>query len=78
MYVLGEDQALLLKAEEKIEDKLPGDKWMIYGPCSFIPPTQVTVVEVRKSIPLHLNEGVYVRDTKTGAVRAVFGTTYML
>jgi major vault protein len=51
---------------------------MIYGPCSFIPPTQVTVVEVRKSIPLHLNEGVYVRDTKTGAVRAVFGTTYML
>lgn len=71
--MLGEDEALLLRALEQVEDKNPGDKWMITGPVSYIPPIQVEVKEVRKSIPLHINEGIYVRDTKTGQVRAIFG-----
>ena len=32
----------------------------------------------RKAIPLDENEGIYVRDVKTGRVRAVIGKTYML
>jgi len=51
---------------------------MIYGPCDYFPPVEVEVVEKRRSIPLDENEGIYVRDNKTGKVRAVIGTTYML
>ncbi|EDO28394.1 predicted protein, partial [Nematostella vectensis] len=32
----------------------------------------------RKAMPLDENEGIYVRDIKTGKVRAVCGQTYML
>mmetsp|Transcript_3875 Transcript_3875/g.8144 ORF Transcript_3875/g.8144 Transcript_3875/m.8144 type:complete len:829 (-) Transcript_3875:38-2524(-) len=80
--VLSEEEALLLRAKEQIEIdgavRKPGDRWMVRGPCSYIPPVEVEILEVRRSIPLHLNEGVYVRDTKTGAVRAVIGQAYML
>jgi len=47
--------------------------------CSeYIPPTQVEVVTRRKAMPLDENEGIYVRDVKTGRIRAVIGETYML
>lgn len=39
---------------------------MIYGPCCYIPVNEVEVIEGRNSIPLHLNEGIYIRDTQTG------------
>lgn len=55
-----------------------GERWMVHGPREYIPPIQVQVLEVRKAIPLDTNEGVYVRDKKTGHVRAVKGQTYML
>lgn len=51
---------------------------MIYGPCSYIPPIEVQVIELRKKIALDKNEGIYVRDTKTGKVRSVSGEAYML
>ena len=35
-------------------------------------------MERREAIPLDKNEGIYVRDTQTGRVRAVIGETYML
>jgi major vault protein len=44
----------------------------------YIPPTQVEVVTRRKALPLDENEGIYVRDIKSGRVRAVIGETYML
>ena len=83
MYVLGEEEALLLKAresfvDEKKEKRLAGDRWMIYGPCDYVPSVEVEIVERRKSIPLDENEGIYVRDIKTGKVRAVSGQTYLL
>ena len=81
-YVLADDEALLLSARETLEvegeEKNPGDRWMIYGPCSYIPPIEVEVLDIRKSIPLHMNEGIYVRDIRTGAVRTEFGKSYML
>ncbi|EFA77697.1 major vault protein [Heterostelium album PN500] len=84
--VLSEDEALLLSSTESFQDKTgkevvnrkPGDLWMIYGPCDYIPPIQVDIVERRKRIPLDVNEGIYVRDTKTGKVRSVIGSSYML
>lgn len=52
---------------------MAGDKWMIYGPTSYIPPVEVEIIEKRCKIPLDMNEGIYVRDTKTGYVRTVIG-----
>ena len=81
-YVLAEDEAILLKAKETVElegeIKKPGDRWMINGPCSYIPPVQVEILTVRKAIPMHVNEGIYVRDIRTGAVRSEIGHSYML
>jgi len=51
---------------------------MIHGPTDYIPPVQVEIVEKRKLIPLDENEGIYVRDIKTGRVRAHIGSSYML
>lgn len=51
---------------------------MIYGPCDYIPPVEVEVVECRRAIPLDENEGIYVRDVTTGKIRAHIGASYML
>jgi len=84
VQVLGEEEALLLRAKESFTEgkdvvHQPGDRWMIYGPIDYVPPTQVEIVEKRRSIPLDDNEGIYVRDIKTGHVRKVTGpTSYLL
>ncbi|XP_035253423.1 major vault protein [Anguilla anguilla] len=56
----------------------PGDRWMLRGPIEYVPPATVEVLLRREAIPLDENEGIYVRDIKTGKVRAVIGHTYML
>ncbi|XP_058510013.1 major vault protein [Solea solea] len=56
----------------------PGDRWMLRGPIEYVPPATVEVMLKRTAIPLDENEGIYVRDIKTGKVRAVIGHTYML
>lgn len=80
--VLGQEEALLLRAKEPFRDgniqRNPGDQWMICGPCDYIPPVEVEVVEKRVSIPLDENEGIYVRDNQTGKVTSISGRTYML
>lgn len=82
LFVLGEDEGLILRANEQFKEgnvaREPGDRWMIRGPAEYVPPCAVTVVQKRKAIPLDENEGIYVRDTKTGRVRSVCGQTYML
>jgi major vault protein len=87
VYILGSEEALLLRAREayieatdpkKPVKHQPGNRWMIYGPTDYVPPVEVEVIERRKAIPLDENEGVYVRDLKTGRVRAVIGESYML
>eukprot|EP01089_Gocevia_fonbrunei_P023436 TRINITY_DN98_c0_g1_i2.p1 TRINITY_DN98_c0_g1~~TRINITY_DN98_c0_g1_i2.p1 ORF type:complete len:831 (+),score=300.11 TRINITY_DN98_c0_g1_i2:78-2570(+) len=82
VYVLGAEEALLLKARESYEEgevsHAPGDKWMIHGPCDYVPPTQVEIVEKRSAIALDENEGIYVRDLTTGKVRSHVGESYML
>jgi len=86
VYVLGDDEGLVLRALDKHVDnsvdpkvnRKPGDKWMLKGPMEYVPPVEIEVLDSRKAIPLHQNEGIYVRNNKTGAVRAVIGQTYML
>ncbi|XP_023931190.1 major vault protein [Lingula anatina] len=51
---------------------------MIRGPKEYVPPVEVEVVCKRQAIPLDENEGIYVRNVKTGKVRAITGETYML
>ena len=80
--VLSEHQSLLIQAIENIKDgeetKVSGSKWVIRGPREYIPPAEVEVLEERESIPLDENEGIYVRNIKTGQVRIVKNTVYML
>lgn len=81
--VLSEDEALLLQALEDTTDsedqkRKAGERWLIIGPREYIPPVQVKIVETRKRIPLDENEGIYVRNNKTGEVRMVTGKTYLL
>ena len=57
---------------------MPGDRWMIKGPTDYVPPVAAEVVTKRKAIPLDENEGIYIRDIKSGKVRAIIGETYML
>jgi len=82
VHVLEDDEALLLSAREIFEDgkasRQPGERWMIRGPCDYIPNIYVDIIEKRRSIPLDQNEGIYVRDIKTGQVRAVTAESYML
>merc|ERR1712137_346044 len=82
VYVLGENEALLLRARETYTEDgtehAPGDRWMIYGPVDYIPPVEVEIVEKRRAIPLSDNEGIYVRDITTGKVRSEIGNSYML
>lgn len=86
VYVLDGEEALLLRARELFHDKnelrKPGDRWMIFGPCDYVPPVTCEVIEKRRTIPLDENEGIYVRDIKTGRVRSVTGKdikkSYML
>jgi len=87
VYVLAEEEAILLRARDNFIDKdskegkverKAGDRWMVYGPCEYVPPVEVEFVEKRKAIPLDENEGIYVRDIRTGKVRSVTGTSYLL
>jgi len=84
VFVLSAEEALLLSAKEDIPESsthskhTAGDRWMIYGPCEYILPTNVSFLEKRKAIPLDEAEGIYVRNIKTGEVRAITGKTYML
>ena len=80
--VLSEHQSLLLQAREDVKDdetlKVSGTKWIVRGPREYVPPAEVTVLEERESIPLDENEGIYVRNIKSGEVRIVKNTVYML
>ena len=90
IFVLTDSEGLILAADEEFNDlvvengkevkvtRKPGDRWMIRGPMEYVPPVQARVVRKNVAIPLHENEGIYVRDIKTGQVRAEIGKTYLL
>ncbi|KNC56433.1 major vault protein [Thecamonas trahens ATCC 50062] len=94
VQVLGKQEALLCRATESFEDagvagadeagasgpiaRGAGDRWLVEGPCEYLPPVCVQVLDRRSAIPLDKNEGIYVRDCSSGAVRSVTGSSYLL
>uniref|UniRef100_A0A3B3QZH6 Major vault protein n=1 Tax=Paramormyrops kingsleyae TaxID=1676925 RepID=A0A3B3QZH6_9TELE len=87
IYILSAEEGLVLRAleEEGVSQskkggvvRRPGDRWMLQGPIEYVPPVTVEVLMRRQAIPLDENEGIYVRDIRTGKVRAVIGHTYIL
>uniref|UniRef100_V9KUC1 Major vault protein n=1 Tax=Callorhinchus milii TaxID=7868 RepID=V9KUC1_CALMI len=87
VFVLSEREGLVLRATEGFTDtdqdgeeveRRAGDLWMIRGAREYVPREEVEVVVRREAIPLDENEGIYVRDIRTGKVRAVLGQTYLL
>lgn len=57
------------QAKKTSVQRRPGDRWMLRGPIEYVPPVTVEVMLRRQAIPLDENEGIYVRDIKTGKVR---------
>ncbi|XP_025908132.1 major vault protein, partial [Nothoprocta perdicaria] len=87
VFVLGEDEGLLLQALQNVthedEDgrevtRRAGERWLLRGPLEYVPPAEVAVIERRRAVALGDGEGIYVRDMRTGKVRAVLAQTYML
>jgi major vault protein len=83
VYILGAEEALLLRARELYAENknarhFPGERWMIHGPCDYVPPVEVEIVEKRSVIALDENEGIYIRDIKSGRVRSHIGESYLL
>ena len=81
MIVLGEDEALLLRAKSDFFEEVEGSKvlrkagsvWMKNGPCDYIPRIEVEKLQTLKNFPLDRNEGIYVRDKRTGEVKMIKG-----
>lgn len=57
------------RAKKRGTQRRPGDRWMLRGPIEYVPPATVEVLLRRDAIPLDENEGIYVRDIKTGKAR---------
>ncbi|KAF5218546.1 hypothetical protein C3747_283g12 [Trypanosoma cruzi] len=82
-YLIGDHEALLVEAvssfaEEDDTWREVSSRWLVSGPCSYIPPLDVCVVERRERLLLTGSQGVYVRNVRTGMVRAVHGQAIML
>lgn len=65
----GEEEEEEGRSKKARMQRRPGDRWMLRGPIEYVPPATVEVLLRRQAIPLDENEGIYVRDIKTGKVR---------
>ncbi|ORC89355.1 putative major vault protein [Trypanosoma theileri] len=82
-YLLGAHEALLVEAlttftDEEKEERIISSRWLVHGPCSYIPPLEVRVLERRKRMLLSGDKGVYVRNIRTGRITAMHGQALML
>lgn len=84
IYILDENDALILEATDDFYDeefaihRRARENWMIKGPREYIPSINALIKSQQKAKALDSNEGVYIRDLVTGAVRAVIGEKILL
>jgi major vault protein len=84
IFILDENDALILEATDDFYDeefsvhRRARENWMIKGPREYIPNIDVQIKSQQKAKALDSNEGVYIRDLVTGAVRAVIGEKILL
>ncbi len=78
MYLLDQEQGLLIREVANQEAGKSGKQYMVYGPCLFAPSVDSEVVEERRAIIIEENQGIYVRDLEKGEVKIVKNKTYML
>lgn len=80
--ILSKNEALLVIANENFEDEdgkhVSGERWLIKGPRSYVPPIEATILDRRSRIFLDENEGIYVRDIHTGLLKMVSNCSYLL
>ena len=72
-YVLIQDTGLLMKALRDFKDdevdRKAGDLWIVEGPTHYIPHKYSIVEKLVKSISLGHDEGIYVKNNRTGRIR---------
>lgn len=84
IFILDENDALILEATDDFFDdefkvhRRARENWMIKGPREYIPSINAQIKSQQKAKALDSNEGVYIRDLVTGAVRAVIGEKILL
>lgn len=77
-YILTENQNLYVRAnhtfkDEKGQEFKAGESFLVKGPCTYIPPIEVEILQERPNIQLSHNEGIYVQRRDTGEVRLIQG-----
>lgn len=65
-YILTDNQNLLVRANHDFKDNngkdiKAGESFLVKGPCTYIPPIQVAILQERPNIQLSHNEGIYVQ-----------------
>ena len=81
--IIDENEGFLVQARENFVDeknvkRSAGDRWMINGPLKFIPGVEIKIIEKRQKIPLDKNEGIYIRNIKSGKLFKHTGSSYFL
>lgn len=87
-YILDENQGILLQAISDFTDTVTdtenpinrkaGDKWVIRGPVIFTPNENVEVIKPLNVISLDQEEGIYIKDLKTGKIQLIKGPTQFM
>ena len=72
-FVLTQYEGVLVKALEDCDGHSAGDKFLVRGPCTFIPQKQVSVIRRVRAVSLSDTDGIYVQDQDTGDVTTVKG-----
>lgn len=81
-FVFGSNTGLLVKALVDFDDRnfhrKAGDSWLIPGPIRYIPPKTVSIISEVNAICLGADEGLYVKNIRTGAIRLDRGPKTLL
>lgn len=72
-FILIQDTGLLMKALRDFKDddteRKAGDLWIVEGPTHYVPPKYAIVEKKVKAISLGRDEGIYVKNIRTGKIR---------